>query len=287
MGFSLGGAIQGGIAGFASGGWWGAAAGALGGGLMGGEAADGVSETNKLNSAEAQRQRDFNAAEAEKSRNWQEYMRSNQYQTAITDMKAAGLNPMLAYSQGGAGTPNGATASAASLPQISNKTQAALNASAQAAQVANTLALTKKTDAETNVAEAQAENIRASTVLTTNSATNMEQTIERTKAEIDKTKQEVYLVRQQTSESTQRQVLIAYQTDLIKIEQDLAKGKITLQEAQTQLTRIQTRLAQYDIAGARAKSDSDETWYGRNIRPYLNDAVKGANSAGSLYQLRR
>ena len=108
-----------------------------------------------------------------------------------------------------------------------------------------------------------------------------------TKAEIDRTKQEVHNIRQQTSESTQRQVLIAYQTDLIKIEQDLAKGKITLQEAQTQMTRIQAKLAQYDIAGAKAKSESDETWYGRNIRPYLNDAVKGANSAASLNQLRR
>ena len=157
MGFSLGGALQGGLAGFASGGWWGAAAGALGGGLLGGEAEEGVNETNKLNSAEAQRQREFNAAEAQKSRDWQEYMRSNQYQTAVTDMKTAGLNPMLAYTQGGAGTPNGATASAASLPQISNKTQAALNASAQAAQVANVMAQTKKTEAETTVADAQAE----------------------------------------------------------------------------------------------------------------------------------
>lgn len=54
-----------------------------------------------------------NAANAElaaKQMDFQERMRSTQYQTAVTDLKAAGLNPMLAYQQGGAGTPSGATA---------------------------------------------------------------------------------------------------------------------------------------------------------------------------------
>lgn len=53
----------------------------------------------------------FNSAEALAQRNWQEKMRGSQYQTAVSDLRAAGLNPALAYQQGGAGVPSGGMAS--------------------------------------------------------------------------------------------------------------------------------------------------------------------------------
>lgn len=41
------------------------------------------------------------------NRYWQEYMSNTAYRRAVEDMREAGLNPMLAYSQGGASTPAG------------------------------------------------------------------------------------------------------------------------------------------------------------------------------------
>lgn len=55
----------------------------------------------------------YNSAEAEKNRSWQKMMSDTAYQRAMADMKAAGLNPILAANLGGASTPGGATGSIA------------------------------------------------------------------------------------------------------------------------------------------------------------------------------
>lgn len=49
----------------------------------------------------------YNSAEALANREWQEHMSSTAYQRAVEDMKKAGLNPILAFSNGGASTPGG------------------------------------------------------------------------------------------------------------------------------------------------------------------------------------
>ena len=79
-------------------------------------------EAMKFNAEQAQLNRDwqanankiamdFEASEAQKNRDWIDQQRATAYQVAMSDMKAAGLNPILAASNGGAATVGGSIAS--------------------------------------------------------------------------------------------------------------------------------------------------------------------------------
>jgi hypothetical protein len=102
-----------------------------------------------------------NAQMAQNQMNFQDRMRSTQYQTAVADLKAAGLNPMLAYTQGGAGTPQGATAQMGNpLGEAGNSAREAAMAVANFKQLQTQNVLTQE---QADATGAQAQQSRSTT----------------------------------------------------------------------------------------------------------------------------
>lgn len=70
-----------------------------------------LSQQQELYNASSKSQMQYNSTEAQKNRDWQEYMSNTSYQRMVKDLQAAGLNPYLAYYNGGSSTPSGSSAS--------------------------------------------------------------------------------------------------------------------------------------------------------------------------------
>lgn len=85
---------------------------------------------------------------------FQREMSNTAYQRAVKDMSAAGLSPMLAYSQGGASSPSGAARQVVDMPNLGNS---ALAAAQQVANIEKTGADTELSRAQANAANTSAE----------------------------------------------------------------------------------------------------------------------------------
>lgn len=165
----------------------------------------------------------YNSAEAEKNRQWQEQMRATQYQTAVKDMQAAGLNPMLAYSQGGAGNLSGAV-SASAQNDLGQFVSSALQA--------------RQLNGQLEQMEEQNENLREQNK-------NLQEQNKQIAANTQESKDRAWLARQQAQTEVARS--FRESAEGIRVEQNTALDRIE-SAARVRLMAAQSR--NYDVNSA-------------------------------------
>lgn len=224
-------------------------------------AKDGQDDTNRLSAEEAARNREF-----------QERMSNTSYQRGISDMQAAGINPMLAYSQGGASVPTGNMATFA-------------NSGAAAANAFSSMYNSFSSNTSAKAAETQAEN---SAIVARSQVFKIQQEVNTSKSDEDKNRAVIgnlsaeYQNLLKTGKNLDETLSVIKQTaEKLKAEVPYVNSQTFnnglqsyILDEQRKLTRAQTGSTEQDIRNKRVDANAAESFgeVGKTVgtlRPFL------------------
>ena len=226
----------------------------------------------RFNAEQADATRQFNSAEAAAQRGWQERMANTEYQRAVDSLKGAGLNPMLAYNQGGIKGGSGAAASSGIASSGSGGT------ATSGAHSSPSLITAAMSAAQIREIDARVDNIDADTA-----NKKAEQIGERGETgeilDLPKT-WEARLKQALANEHWNRASKVLDEIDLTRKEVEHVKALITKAIAEG-------KLAELDIPKAINEARAQASWYMEKIAPYTGEVGKVTSSAATARQAIR
>lgn len=209
------------------------------GGMMG---ASGQANTNAMQMQLAQQQENF-----------QEHMSSTAYQRGMADMKAAGLNPILAANLGGASSPVGA------MPTLGNPGSFMQQGITSAGQAFQNMAQTK-------VALQQADKDKSATDLNN--------------AQVPATQASTELTKQATQKAIADTASSAKQLEVQNSQIDANKAAAAQSGAAAAKYNMDTQNSAWDLQSKRDYGDSTTGHLGQTIENIVKRVV-GAHGAGA------
>lgn len=241
-----------------------------------------------------------NERNVERQMEFQDVMSRTQYQRAVQDMRAAGLNPMLAYSQGGNVSPSGAAA--VNQPtQIGTAISNAVQGRLAGAQVKAVEAQTAKTQLEAAATAAEIPGIAAEARTRETNAVLAERSLQDrlhllgfdvTSRGLDTLfKQWKYGSTEDDPFDYRRLTELALgEYEAEKAENDFRKSSrpewVKRLPFETRREAAMALIQEYGVPGARRDAEAWESGYGA-IRPYIRDGALGGSAAASAAMLDR